>query len=48
MGHVDETQAPRDREGVISITRDVQKFLATISELRQAMEEVDAQKQGLW
>ena len=37
----DESQATRDREDVISITKDVQKFLATISQLKKAMEVID-------
>ena len=37
----DELQATRDREDVISITKDVQKFLATISQLKKAMEVID-------
>ena len=46
MGLVEDSQTLRDREGVISITKDVQKFLATISELRQAMEELDTHSQS--
>ncbi len=32
---------PLDRQGIISITADVQNFLAAISRLRQAMQEAD-------
>lgn len=35
------------RMEVIGITRDVQKFLATISELRQAMDELDNECKGM-
>ena len=45
-GHADEA-GPLDRQEMIGITKDVQKFLATISELRLAMEEGDTQQKGM-
>ena len=39
---------PLDRQGIISITVDVQNFLAAISRLRKAIEEADAaENEGL-
>lgn len=42
VGNFDDAQVARDREDVISITKDVQKFVAKIAELRQVIEETDA------
>lgn len=41
MSYNDDSQS-LDRQGIIDITADVQNFLAAISRLKQAMEEVDA------